>query len=204
MHKDQPLSALLLAGGKSQRMGVDKANLRYSGSDIPQWKKMAGLLADMAPRVCISVRNGQVLDTHSASDGELIEDGPQSNGPLTGLLRAFAEYPDTAWLVVACDLPLLNKMVLKRLKTHRGESPVIAFKSANDGLPEPLCAIYEPSFLPVLKAAMDEGMRCPRKILINNPDKVTLLELPDKMALENANTPEEFERLQSHLTKTLS
>jgi molybdopterin-guanine dinucleotide biosynthesis protein A len=199
-----PLSGLLLAGGKSQRMGVDKANLRYRGSDVPQWKKLTGVLADVCPRVCISVRNGQVLDGYSASDGALIEDGPESNGPLTGLLRAFAEFPGNGWLVAACDLPLLSKPVLEFLTAHRGESPVIAFKSANDGLPEPLCAIYEPSFLPVLQAAMDEGMRCPRKILINNTDKVTLLELPDRMALENANTPEEFERLQSHLTRTVS
>lgn len=165
---------------------------------------MTSLLQYLCPRVCISVRNGQVLDGHCASDGALIEDGPESNGPLTGLLRAFADYPSTAWLVAACDLPLLTQPVLEFLMAHRGKSPVIAFRSANDGLPEPLCAIYEPSFLPVLKSAMDEGMRCPRKILINHPDKVTLLELPDRMALENANTPEEFERLQTHLTRTVT
>ena len=199
-----PLSALLLAGGKSSRMGTDKANLLYGDSKVPQWKRMTTLLRQVCTDVCISIRPGQDLLAYTASDGLIIEDGPESRGPLTGLLQAFAERRKTAWLVVACDLPLLEKPVLDHLIANRGRSEVVAYTSANDGLPEPLCAIYEPAFLPVLEAAMTHGLRCPRKILINNPEKVALLTLPQGQALENANTPDEFERLQNKLSEVPS
>ncbi|MEX0331837.1 MAG: molybdenum cofactor guanylyltransferase [Puniceicoccaceae bacterium] len=191
-----PLSALVLAGGKSRRMGMDKANLCYSDDGMPQWKRMTGILAPVCQRACVSIRREQELDQFEEGDAEQVVDGPESKGPLSGILQAAALYPTSAWLVVACDLPLLEFPVIEHLLQHRGDAQAVAYRSSHDGLPEPMCAIYETSFIPVLQAALDNDMRCPRKILINNPDRVRLLELPDEKALENANTPEEFRQLK--------
>ena len=190
---------LLLAGGKSRRMGMDKANLRYGPENKPQWKRMTRLLSIVCGKVFISLREGQVLEGYCRRDGELIEDGAVSQGPLTGLLAAHAHFPEAAWLVVACDLPLLDEGTLRHLLSHRGEAPVIAYTSANDGLPEPLCTLYEPPFFPILETAMRADVRCPRKILMQNPGHTRLLELPRETALENANTPGEYEHLQAEL-----
>ena len=188
--RDQPvLYGLLLAGGRIRRMGMDKANLPYGRESEPQWKRMVRRMQPLC----------EELEGYEAGDGEFIEDGPVSLGPLTGLLAAHAQFPGKAWLVVACDLPLLDGTILENLLSHRGEAPAIAYTSANDGLPEPLCTVYEPAFFPVLEAAMQADIRCPRKILLRNPDKTRLLELPRKDALENANTPGEYERLQARL-----
>jgi len=195
---DQPqLNGLVLAGGKSRRMGRDKASLRYAGSDIPQWRLTAELLARVCPSVSISVRSGQILEGYKTSDPPLLPDSGDSAGPMSGLLTAMRKCPQKACLVVACDLPLLDIDVLGDLIQNRGESLAVAFQSSHDGLPEPVCAIYEPSMLPVLEKYFAEDVHCPRKILIREASHVKLLPLPRSEALENANTPDDFERLNA-------
>jgi molybdopterin-guanine dinucleotide biosynthesis protein A len=65
-----------------------------------------------------------------------------------------------------------------------------AFRSACDGLPEPLCAIYEPAARERLKAFVARGVLCPRKALIES--SVLLLDPADGRALENVNRPDEY------------
>ena len=65
-----------------------------------------------------------------------------------GLLAAHAYAPAAGWLVVACDLPLVDASLLKELVAHRDAGrPATAFRASTDGEPEPLCAIYEPALL---------------------------------------------------------
>jgi molybdopterin-guanine dinucleotide biosynthesis protein A len=64
-----------------------------------------------------------------------------------------------------------------------------AYVSANDGFPEPLCAIYEPKSVFRLMQFLAFGYHCPRKVLINSD--TWLLELAETCALDNVNTPAE-------------
>ncbi len=73
-----------------------------------------------------------------------IYDEHEDIGPIAGIAAAQAAHPAHAWLVVACDLPFLTDTSLAALVASRDGRPVIAYRSAHDGLPEPLCAIYEP------------------------------------------------------------
>ena len=110
---------------------------------------------------------------------------------MAGLLAAFSARPHARWLVVACDLPRLDQETLRALIAAWEEGqPFVAYRSEFDGLPEPLCAIYGPSSLPLLGAAVRDRSYCPRKVLIRGSCK--LLEPVIPRALENANTPEEW------------
>ena len=64
------------------------------------------------------------------------------------------------------------------------------YRSTHDGLPEPLCAIWEPAAAPALAAYQAGGGNCPRKFLMRNG--APLLEPLDRRALDNVNTPEEY------------
>jgi molybdopterin-guanine dinucleotide biosynthesis protein A len=101
--------------------------------------------------------------------------------------------------VLACDLPFLDAGTLDELVAARRPGAVaLAFKSSHDGLPEPLCAIYEPAARPLLEAHIGAGRNCPRKFLMNTPG-VDLLDPPNPRALDNVNTVEEYGRVMTEL-----
>lgn len=183
-----PLFGLVLAGGRSRRMGKDKAQLRVHGE--PQAVRAARLLEAVCDATFISVRAGQ-SQTAWTNAFDCIEDQLQDVGPLGGILAAQQARPGAAWLVLACDLPFVDQQVLEFLLAGRDPSRLAtAYRSAKERLPEPLCAIYEPESRQELEEQLAQGIRCPRKILINSD--VHLLDLPDPDALINLNTPEDL------------
>ena len=198
MKKQTPVVGVVLAGGHSRRMGRDKASIVYPGRNQPQWSIVAHLLAQVCGPVYVSVRKGQVLPVSDAQSCSVLYD-EDSYGPLSGILAAMSRHPNHAVLAVACDLPLLSEATLTQLLASRGEQSVTAYRSAHDGLPEPLCAVYEPSFFPILNEHSAAGRNCPRKILINESAQVLLLDLAEPNALDNANTPDDFSRLATHI-----
>ncbi|MBO94874.1 MAG: molybdenum cofactor guanylyltransferase [Opitutales bacterium] len=195
----QSVNALLLAGGRSRRMHRDKATLIYGGRT--QLERAAELLSELCPVTYLSLRKGQDLPA-DGPDLPTIEDAYGEIGPLGGMLSAFSTHPDNAWLVVACDLPFLGPVTLRHLLRERDTDRIAtAYRSARDGLPEPLCAIYEPSaFRELSRFWEEEKMRCPRKILIRTEPK--LLDPVDHRALDNVNTPEEYDEAAAKLTAT--
>jgi len=192
---DCELYGLILAGGFSKRMNRDKANLIYPFHGKPQWEVTAECIRPFCKEVFLSIREGQHLDGLGDGSSETLVDRGLSQGPFSGFLSAMERVPGQALLVVACDLPLLDESILRTMIEHRGAADALAFRSSSDGLPEPLCALYEPAMLEVCRTATNDGARCPRKLLMQNASSVQLLELPVKEALDNANTPEYFDRL---------
>ncbi|MGH8267394.1 MAG: NTP transferase domain-containing protein, partial [Steroidobacteraceae bacterium] len=135
-----PLYGLVLTGGRSTRMGQDKAALPYQGR--AQLERAMALLGPHVERAFVSVRPDQ-RDDLLRRGFEQITDTRENLGPAAGLLAAQERYPDSAWLVLACDLPLLNEATLAHLlKARAPERAATAFRSSHDGLPEPLCAVY--------------------------------------------------------------
>jgi len=190
--KGAPVFGLVLAGGFSRRMGRDKALLSMNGRPQALWT--ADLLARRCERVMISCRPGQNLG--EATEVERVHDVEEGGGPLMGMCLAARRYPDAAWLVAACDLPRLGPEVVDELLDHREDGrDAVAFRSVHDGLPEPLFALYEPGFVPVWEEALRRERRCPRKLLIEQAERVKLVDLSVSDALDNANTPEDLARM---------
>ena len=183
-----PLFGLVLAGGASSRMRTDKAALLYHGQPQLQWA------FEQVSKFCaasfVSVRPDQRSDAARAGHPQIVDRQP-GIGPIAGISAALLEHPKAAWLVLACDLPFLTERTLEHLIAHRDASKVAtAYRSAHDGLPEPLCAIWEPAAREPVLAYIASGKQCPRKFLINSDTK--LLDLPERQALDNVNTVEEF------------
>jgi molybdenum cofactor guanylyltransferase len=191
MSEKIPVYGLVLAGGRSTRMGRDKASMLH-----PDGRTMVGRALDLLSAVCdevaVSLRNDQELLQGLENRSALQVHRDEGNGPMEGILQAMRSAPEAVWLVVACDLPRLDETTLRHLVDSRleGES-YLSYRSEFDGLPEPLCALYAGDALAHLQQAMDAGMRCPRKILIRQ--QCRLLALPHPGALDNANTSAEWE-----------
>ncbi len=195
-----PLKGLVLVGGKSTRMGSDKAFLDYHGK--PQYAITADILRGLNVEPYISCREEQAAQFND--NHKVITDTFLELGPFGAILSAFRHDPNAAWLVVACDLPLLDAETLQFLIENRNPHlTATSFKSpeSKEGFPEPLIAIWEPRAYPTLLQFLAQGISCPRKVLINS--EIELLTPSVKTALMNVNTPEErsalFNQLQPHI-----
>lgn len=155
---------LVLAGGQSTRMGEDKALIKYHQQT--QLERSYNLLNDICENTFVSV---SAANSHEATrqNFPLINDQYTFGGPLNGIASAFKLHPDKAWLIVACDLPLLDSVTLAYLIKHRDTTKdASAYISNYDQLPEPLCAIWESKINSRIQTAIAEKRNCPRKILI--------------------------------------
>jgi len=183
-----PLFGLVLAGGRSTRMRTDKAALLYGRRS--QLERAMALIALHVKRAYVSVRADQSTDPLRARFPQIL-DTRENLGPIAGLLAAQARHPEAAWLVLACDLPLLDELTLAHLVRSRApERVATAYRSSHDGLPEPLCAIWEPRSAAPLAAYVASGRQCPRRFLLGAD--TSLIDEPNPGALDNINTPEEY------------
>jgi molybdopterin-guanine dinucleotide biosynthesis protein A len=183
-----PLYGLVLAGGRSTRMRRDKAVLNYQGRT--QLDRAMELLSSCVEEAFVSVRPDQRDDPARARHAQVV-DTHEGIGPIAGIAAAQALKPGAAWLVLACDLPYLDGDTIRHLIAHRDpDRAATAYRSSHDGLPEPLCAIFEPRTAVPMLHYLSSGKICPRKFLIHS--ETLLLDQPDPRALDNINTPEEY------------
>ncbi len=185
---DSPLYGLVLAGGRSKRMGRDKALLEHGGRS--QLERMMALLSESVDRAFVSTSKDQ-RDEPERRRFDQVVDRYEDMGPLAGILSAMDEYPQVDWLVVACDLPNIDTATLRYLIDNRSsDHPFTAFISSHDGLPEPLCAVYRAGTANSLREFIQDGIRCPRKILIRSD--TCLIDQLNPRSLDNVNTPDDL------------
>ena len=142
------LTAVLLAGGESRRMGTDKAAIVFR--DRPLWQRQIELLRDLRPeKIFVSARREPSWVPPGA---ELLLDEPPSQGPLSGLTKSLAAMRTTHLLALAVDMPFMTSeqmQVLWSLATVGcGVLPMIGERA------EPLAAIYSKESAPDFVAAL--------------------------------------------------
>jgi molybdopterin-guanine dinucleotide biosynthesis protein A len=130
------LSAVLIAGGLSRRMGADKATLLVAGK--PLWQQQLQVLSGMRP-VALWVSARRVLPWCPPGI-EVVVDKTPSRGPLSGVAAALGRLLTSHLLVLAVDLPQMTTEHL--LKLWSLSQPGIGVIPLNRGYYEPLCAIY--------------------------------------------------------------
>ena len=189
---ENKLKGLLLVGGKSSRMGEDKAHLCYR-NDQPEWKRITALMEEFCEEVFLSCRPDQIDEFGY----QTITDS--GNGPLAAISEAGAAHPDVSWLVIACDLPLLDRLTIENLVNSRDpHCKGTHYKSSIDGFAEPLCSIYESNFFPLIKSAIADNSYCPRRLIQNSDSK--LIDLTNSAALMNANSPADKIEIEAIIT----
>jgi len=180
-----PVFGLILAGGQSTRMGIDKALIDFYGK--PQYAHVSDLVSSHVAEVFLSVNAADRFPDYE----QRLLDRFHGFGPFGALLTAFAHNPNVAWLVVACDLPFIDHAFIAELLSKRDPSKVAtAFMNPETGFPDPLCTLWEPKAYVRLLNFLARGYSCPRKVLINSDIACIETQTPEK--LRNVNTPEEL------------
>src|SRR6476661_338105 len=130
------ISAVLLTGGESRRMGKDKATLLFRGR--PLWQNQVDLLRTLQPKeIFVSARTNPPW---RPSGVQFVSDEPPSRGPLSGLSATLARISTDHLLALAIDMPLMTESYLRLIcnlvEPGRGVLPMIGNRA------EPLVAIY--------------------------------------------------------------
>lgn len=182
------VAGFVLVGGRSLRMGRDKARL-------PVEPRL--LVEDVAAKLsCIAQSVALVGDSRLYSDLEIacLDDLRRGCGPLAGIETALTSQRGELSLIVACDMPGLRVEWLEQLVTEASEEERICTVCRDaEGTVHPLCSVWKRNALPRLQRALDEGrLRVLDLIEELNPAYVSISE-----AIPNVNTPEEWIAWQS-------
>ena len=138
--------AVVLAGGRSRRMGTDKAHLPHPITKGPLLGHQFALLAKLSPaptKWFVSARSGQALPAFPAQVKRLDDDG--ESGPLGGIAKALGATVAAHVLVIATDLPFLEKSLVEALLSIRVPGSGCCYKIADQA--EPLVGLFPREFL---------------------------------------------------------
>jgi FdhD protein len=189
-----PVTAAVLAGGRSMRMGVDKTLLPVDGETL------LARVVEVVEAVCdhtvvVTNRPEQIAEAGLPADTAVLIDEVPNQGPLGGLVTALREAPDEWVLAVAADIPYLEPAVIRALWDARDSARVVV--TVTESGVEPLLALYHRDCLPVARRVLASGRR--RLVAIFPEVPVVELSLealraadPSLRSLVNVNTPEDL------------
>jgi molybdenum cofactor guanylyltransferase len=150
---EAPVSVTVLAGGRGQRLGADKATIEIAPGHTLLQRALA-LVAPLSNDVIVVRRPDQAL---AAPGARVVTDLPPFEGPLAGILAGLEAAREEWSLVVACDMPFLDRPMLRYLMTLRPGHDVVV-PSLEVGM-EPLHALYHRRAAPAIRAALERGER---------------------------------------------
>lgn len=185
---------IVLAGGRSSRMGENKALLQL---------KSGNSFLDNALRVLSHYLDNCYVSCAQKSDYPeypVIADEIAGLGPASGIfscLQKASEAGAKAIVALACDLPLFNPALLKKLLTAHlnfsGDAPMLtAWKNPFSGHLEMTCAVYSSLCLPLLKKSLEQKKPALRKIIPENKIQILLPGQEEKKFFFNCNTKEDY------------
>jgi molybdenum cofactor guanylyltransferase len=147
----------VLAGGRSVRMGRDKAGVELAGRPLLDHMLDKLLMLGLRARVA-GLREGvRHQDQQAGVDAEVVGDAHPNCGPLSGMETALSRSETALVLVVGVDLPLLEAEFLAWMLRRAETTEAMATIPRLLGEPQPLCAVYRRELLPGVTEALETG-----------------------------------------------
>ncbi len=194
-------SAIVLAGGRSRRLGQDKRRLRVFGPDQPTLLERTVNTATQLCADVVVVLNDPESWPHLP--GRLVPDLYADGGPLGGIYSGLQAAQFETALVLACDMPFLNPALLQAMLARPGEYDVLMPRSLgtqrtrNAHAVEPLHAVYRRSCLAPIQQLLEQGERQVTALLdvvrvaFMEPDEIRCYD-PEGRSFVNINTLEQL------------
>jgi molybdenum cofactor guanylyltransferase len=185
-------TGFITAGGRSTRMGQDKAWLDLGGRAMIEY--VIDALASVTPKLAIIANSTE----YERLGYPVFADLHAGIGPLEAIRTALSNSVTSPAVLVGCDLPFVTAGLINRILNIPGDHYATVPIGA-DGKLEPLCAIYRPEALPIVTDLISRGERRVSLLFDRVPTRLVsfdeLRDLPgSKLFFENINTPEDFER----------
>ncbi len=183
-HYIQPaISAAVLAGGRSRRLGTDKASVKIGAKPLLE-HVLAVIRPLVSPVQIVGRSSGEVSDDGIAVCADILPGG----GPLSGIHAALVNADSEYVLVCSCDMPLLTPESIQRLLASYPGADITLYKHRYF---EPLCAVYRRSCIPALEDLIAHGEY--RIIDLFPTLSVRVLRTGDAAIFKSINTPEDYQ-----------
>lgn len=149
-------SAIILAGGKSTRLGRDKASEMLLGSSLLQHvvSRLEGLVTEA---VIVRAQEQVLTAIEAPMPLRVVEDVYAGSGPLGGIYSGLRAIATPGALTVACDMPLLQPALLSQLLALATDEYDAVVPTNDMYLPEPLCAVYTKACLDAVESQIGDG-----------------------------------------------
>ena len=188
---------IILAGGKSSRMGEDKALLEYEGKYFIE--KIAEELSFFDEKI-IARGNNSLLTGITDSDWKIIPDIYPDHGPMGGMHAALKACESDAMFVVTCDMPLITGELAEKIfeeaeKPEDGKSYDAVIAVTSDGKYHPLCGVYKKELCQEMEEYLQQDNNRMMAVLENKCVKYLELNEESSRQLANVNTREEYEKM---------
>ena len=178
------IPAVIFAGGKSSRMGRDKALLPFGGEEslaAYQYKRLSGLFRE----VYLSSKEEKFT-----FDVPVIYDRYDQSSPLVALISALETLGSDEIFVLGVDIPFVEAEVIERLYAHRDASWDVVIAQSPQGL-QPLCGFYRRRILPQARENLHQNIHKLQHLL---KDTRTLpVTIQNEKTFTNLNTPQEYQ-----------
>jgi len=178
------IPAVIFAGGRSSRMGEDKALLPFGSEETLagyQYKRLSTLFES----VYLSSKNAKF-----PFDAPLIYDRYAESSPLVALISVFETLGRDEVFILGVDMPFVDSSVITTLHECRADGYDAVIAQSPQGI-QPLCGFYRRSILPLAKAHLDAGHHKLQHLL--NASNTHTVPITDDHAFVNLNTPQEYQ-----------
>jgi molybdopterin-guanine dinucleotide biosynthesis protein A len=185
------VSAVVLAGGKSQRLGMDKSLLRFEGEWLLQ--RILSQLSTLSTDLLVVANDGEKLASLKVP---VVPDARPGMGPLGGIYSGLQSIRCERGLFVACDMPLLNLQLLQYMVRLSPEFDVVIPRVGDET--EPLHAIYSKACLQPVADLLDRGQRRVIhffdrvRVRYIEPEEIEVFD-PEHLSFFNINTPADLQ-----------
>lgn len=186
-----PLSAIVLCGGNSKRIGRSKAFLPYAGTTLIEncLKKLSAVFAEI-----ILVCNDPDEFKHLSAN--VVRDLIPAKGPLVGILSGLLLAKHEQALVCPCDMPLIDEELLRELAAKSTQADLVLY--GHDGIPEPLLGVYSRSCIAGLEEMVFSGNYSLNDYLASTPKVISEFQSQKSLAPHfSVDTPADYGRILS-------
>jgi molybdenum cofactor guanylyltransferase len=190
MNKDTHTTGIILAGGKSRRMGMEKGLALFKGQPLIHWA--ISILKEACSEILISSNS----DCYDYLGYKVVHDVEKDSGPMGGIYSSLIESKNSKNIVLSCDMPFITSEIFQCLSGKISDAWICVPWHESDHY-EPLCGIYMKESLPDMKLFMDvKNYKLPEFFARTNFRALSITEihpgLPDNYFM-NINSPSDLE-----------
>lgn len=179
-------------------MGDDKAELEVRDG-VRQLDYLLGVLDSVCLRRAICVGLSSEIERRAQPGVSSLLDAVETSGPMAGVIAALREANGWPVFVVACDMPFLEVRHVVQIVNRRDPGKLATAFVAGDGMPDPMCAIYEPGCLALLEALAVAGKSSLRRFL--GDFEIERVDAAEGQFLASVNNRVELEWARKELRK---